>query len=374
MDSVANDKPLAEQTEKNSSFVHPLVYVGTYSSADADSIFIYRLNSTTGELAPVHAVKGGPNPSYFAFDNLKKNLYAVNEETDGGFVSSFAVDQKSGNLTYLNKQPCFGAACHITLDIGNKYAFVANYLGGSVQVFPIQTDGTIGSETDKVQHHGSSVRADRQDKAHAHYIAPDNEHRRLLVVDLGIDKLLTYVLNRETGKLTADEENAFKSKPGSGPRHLIIHPNGRVVYLIHELNSTVAVINYDSEKGTFKEIQTIETIPSSFTTNNQCSAIRITPDGKYLYGSNRGHNSIVVYSVEPDTGKLALVDNVSTGGDWPRDFIIDLTGNIMLVANQESNDIFSYRIDHGTGKLTQTGHKIEVNKPVCLLVIPDFAE
>jgi len=376
MDTIANDKPVSHEVYDKSSFLHPLVYIGTYVKPDADGIFVYRLNTETGELTKIHSIKAGESPSYLAFDTHHRNLYAVNEEEVGGRVTSFEVDQKNGNLTRLNDQVSEGWPCHISVDHTNKLVLTANYGAGTINAFPILEGGELGPASDFVQHKGSSVNKERQEGPHAHFILPDVNNRFALVIDLGIDKVLRYGLDLKDGKLTSRDKPdvSFSCKPGSGPRHLVFHPFKSYAYLLHELNSTVSVLEYDSENGIFTEVQTIATIPSDFTSNNYCAAVYISPNGKFLYASNRGHDSIVVYEVEEDTCQLKLVAYVPTGGKWPRDFTIDLTGNFLLVANQHTDNILVFKIDHQTGQLTETGHEIKVPSPACLKVIPDFKE
>lgn len=356
-----------------------MVYVGTYANADAESIYGYKLNVKTGELKQVLAVKAGPNPSFLTLDKDRQYLYAVNETGDfegkeSGAVSAFAVDQQSGNLTLLNRVASMGGSpCHISIDHTGKTVLVANYMGGNVSAYQIAESGQLTQATDVEQHKGSGPNKDRQKAPHAHYVAPDPENGFVLAVDLGTDEVMSYKLNAGSGTLDPNTPGvAFTTKPGAGPRHLTFHSNGQYAYLINELNSTIDVLRYDSRKGTFDGVQTIATIPANFKENNQCAEVKASADGKFLYGSNRGHNSIVVYSIEPGTGKLSLVEHVSTGGNWPRDFSLDLTGDIMLVANERSNNIVSFRRDSATGKLTPTGHQIEVSKPVCVQVVESY--
>lgn len=356
-----------------------MVYVGTYADPDSESIFLYSLNPETGELTRVSAAKGGENPSFVVLDGQRQYLYAVNETTEyegenSGTVSAFAVDQQSGNLTFLNKVASKGGApCHISIDEANKTVMVANYMGGNVATFQIQENGQLSEASDVEQHIGTGPNQERQEAPHAHHIAPDPQNKFILSVDLGADKVLAYRLDSNSGTLTPNEPAAaYISKPGTGPRHLAFHPNGRYAYVINELNSTVTALTYGADKGTFTEIETVSTIPADFTENNQCAEVKVSPDGKFLYGSNRGHNSMVVYAINENTGKLSVVQHISTNGDWPRDFAIDDTGNVLLVANERSNNIVSFKIDKATGKLTATGHEVEVNKPVCLQVTSAF--
>lgn len=351
-----------------------MVYVGTYAAAENESIFLYRLNSETGELKRVSAAKGGENPSFLAVDSNNRYLYAVNEITEyegkkSGAVSAFAIDQQTGELTLLNRQSSLGGApCHISLTNDNKTILVANYVGGNVASFRVEEDGSLSTPVSSQQHEGSGANKERQEGPHAHFIQTGPKDRFAFAVDLGTDKIISYRLDAANGTLTSNQSSvAFSAKPGAGPRQMAFHPNGKFAFVINELNSTMTALAY-SDNGTFTEIQTISTKPADFEGNNQCAAVKVSADGKFLYGSNRGHNSLVVYAIDANTGNLSLVEYVSTGGDWPRDFTLDLTGNILLVANERSNNIVTLKRDGSTGKLIPTGYQVEVNKPVCLQV------
>lgn len=346
-------------------------YVGTYAAADSNSVFLYSLNTETGELEKLSSFKAGGNPSYLALDGTGEHLYAVNETGDyegknSGAVSSFSVAKEDGNLTFLNRQPSLGGApCYVAVQKEANTVLVANYTGGNVAALPVQENGELG-QPNVVQHQGTGPNQDRQEAPHAHYISPSPDGRYSFAVDLGADKVFGYKV--EAGKLEPNNPAvAYAAKAGSGPRHMAFHPEGQFAFLLHELNSTMTSLAYNADKGTFSEIQTITTLPADFKENNQPAAVKVSPDGKFLYGSNRGHNSLVVYSIDGNTGKLSLVQHVSTGGDWPRDFTIDPSGNILLVANERSNSITTFKVDKATGKLTATGYEAQVHKPVNIL-------
>ncbi|MDX5436301.1 MAG: lactonase family protein, partial [Pontibacter sp.] len=285
---------------------------------------------------------------------------------NSGAVSSFSVAKEDGNLTFLNRQPSLGGApCYVAVQKEANTVLVANYTGGNVAALPVQENGELG-QPNVVQHQGTGPNQDRQEAPHAHYISPSPDGRYSFAVDLGADKVFGYKV--EAGKLKPNNPAvAYAAKAGSGPRHMVFHPDGQYAFLLHELNSTMTSLAYDAEKGTFSEIQTITTLPADFDENNQPAAVKVSPDGKFLYGSNRGHNSLVVYAIDGNTGKLTLVQHVSTGGDWPRDFTIDPSGNILLVANERSNSITTFKVDKATGKLTATGYEAQVHKPVNIL-------
>ena len=354
-----------------------MVYLGTNGAADTENIFMYRLNTETGELTQTGAAEGGAKPTYLAFSEDRRFLYAVNEKGDfegekSGGVSAFSVDQQNGQLTFLNQVASKGTGpCHVSVDEQNGMVLVANYGGGNVAALPVQQDGTLAAASGVGQHKGSGPNKKRQEGPHAHYITPDPANKFVFAVDLGTDEVLGY--RYQDNKLVPNEPAlAYACKPGSGPRHMAFHPNGRFAFVIHELNSTMAALAYDAAKGTFSEVQTVATIPSDFTENNQCSAVKVSADGKFLYGANRGHNSIVVYSINENTGELTQVQLMSVGGDWPRDFTIDLTGNILLVANERSNNLVTFKIDKASGKLTPSGHEVQVQGPMCPKVVPAF--
>jgi 6-phosphogluconolactonase len=240
-------------------------------------------------------------------------------------------------------------------------------------LLPLQPNGSMGNFTANQQHQGSGANPKRQDKPHAHCIIPTPDNKFALAVDLGIDKVKSYRLDTRQGSLTPNPEGDFAAAPGAGPRHLTFHQNGRHAYLINELNSTLTALAYNSSNGSLTEIQTISTLPADFSGESFCADVRVSPNGKFLYGSNRGHDSLVVCAIDAGTGKLTLVEHVPTQGKWPRNFGFDPSGTFLLVANQNTNNIFSFRADSKTGKLTATGHSVEVPSPVCIQVIPVFS-
>ncbi len=347
------------------------VYVGTYAGEKEESIFLYFLNTDTGELQKEKGFIAGKKPSYLVLNEQQNFLYAVNEKKASGSVCSFSLDKKSGHLEFLNRISSLGGEpVLVTMSKNGKVLIVANYQTGNVAVFPIMEDGKLAEATYERQHKGSGPHKDRQQSAHAHYTFFSPDHRFTFVVDLGLDKILSYILDEENGVLTAAQQPvAFSADPGSGPRQLSFHPNGRYAYLIHELKSTITALSYDKVNGTFLKIQTIGTIPENFNEKNKCGGIRVSPDGRFVYGSNRGHNSIAAYKINQDNGKLSYLENVSSGGDWPREFAVDPKGKWLLVANQRSNNIISFKIDQETGRLGDTGYQVEDIKPVFLQVV-----
>ena len=348
------------------------LYVGTYTSGKSEGIYIYRMNLNTGELKSLKAIKT-INPSFLAIDGSKRNLYAVNEVSEfagksSGAVSAFAIDTKSGDLNFLNQQPSLGAnPCHVIVDRTGRFVLVANYTGGSVAVLPILHDGSLGPATDLVQHKGSSVDRKRQEGPHAHCITPDGSNRYAFATDLGLDKILIYQFDANQGKLLPNREPWVRLKPGAGPRHFSFHPSGRFAYVINELNSTVTAFAYDPAAGTLMEIQTLSTLPKNYAGANSCAELVVSSSGRFLYGSNRGHNSIVSFAIDEHTGKLMHLEHVSTQGSTPRNFTIDPTGAFLLVANQDSDTIITFLVDPASGRLKSAPGVAEVPSPVCLV-------
>jgi 6-phosphogluconolactonase len=349
-----------------------LVYVGTYTHGKSEGIYVYRMDAASGALTLVNKATGVANPSFLDPHPNGRFLYAVNEVGNfggksSGAVSAFAADPKTGKLTYLNQQASGGAApCHLSVDKTGQFVLAANYGGGSVCVLPIQEDGKLGEATDFIQHEGSSVNPRRQEGPHAHSVMIDAANRFAFVADLGLDKVMVYRMNLAEGKLTPNDPPWAQVKPGAGPRHFDFHPNGKYAYLINELDSTLTAFAYDAQKGGLAEIETVSTLPADFNGTSHCADVHVHPSGQFVYGSNRGHDSIVIFAIDPNTGKLSYVGHQSTQGKTPRNFGIDPTGMFLLAANQSTDTIVTFRIDSQTGQLTPTGHVTQAPTPVCL--------
>lgn len=346
-------------------------YVGTYTqTGTSDGIYLCLMSPLTGELTIKNSFKS-VNPSFLITDRLRTRLYAVNEVGDflgkaSGGVSAFAIDRPNLNLRLLNEQATQGAdPCHLTLDRRGKTLLVANYTGGSITAFPVRSDGTIGMATEVKQHEGSSIK-EQQKGPHAHCIILDKSGRYALAADLGIDKVMIYRFDPVTGKLIPGKPASAELQQGAGPRHLTLHPNGKYLYVINELDSTMTAFAYNGLNGTLTHIETISTLPSDFSGVSYCADVHVSRSGKFLYGSNRGHNSIVVFEINQRTGKLKLLEHVSTEGNWPRNFTIDPSGQFLLVANQRSDNIVTFAIDPVTGRLKSTGHVAQIPVPVCI--------
>ncbi len=353
-----------------------LVYVGTYTGAKSKGIYSFRLDMATGKLTALGLAADTVHPTFLALHPTRRFLYAANEignynGTSSGSVSAFAIDSASGKLTLLNREPSGGGGpCHLIVDATGKSVIVANYGGGSVEVLPVQPDGQLGKPTTFIQHHGSSVNKKRQEGPHAHGIALDAANRFACVTDLGLDQVLLYRLDAEKSTLTAHDPSSVAANPGAGPRHLAFHPNGRFAYAINELDSTVTAYSYDASRGILKAGQTVSTLPPDFTRPNSTAEVAVHPSGRFLYGSNRGHDSIAIFRIDSGGGRLRLVGHESTQGKTPRNFAIDPSGAWLLAANQDSDSVRVFRIDTDTGRLKSTGEVVEVGAPVCVQFVP----
>ena len=346
------------------------VYVGTYTHGKSKGIYAWRFQPATGELTPVGLVAETTNPSWVTVHPNRRFLYAVGESAKAGTVSAFAIDAATGKLTPLNKASSGGAGpCHLAVDKTGKNVLVANYGGGSVAVLPIKEDGRVGEASCFLQHKGSSVDPKRQQGPHAHSVNLDPRQRFALVPDLGLDEVLIYRFDAAKGALAPNDPPFAKVAPGAGPRHLAFHPNGKFGYVISEMGSTVTVFAYDGARGSLKELQVISTLPKDFAGQSTTAEIAVHPNGRFLYGSNRGDDSIAVFAIDPGKGTLTFVDRVSTGGKTPRGFAIDPTGTWLLAANQDSDNIVVFRLNPKTGKLTPSGKVLEVGAPVSLAFV-----
>jgi len=350
------------------------LYAGTYTSGRSKNkgIYMLKFDARTGVLsAPMLAVVS-EEPSFLAVSRNGKYLYSANETLefegkDSGFVSAFAV-QPDGTLKFLNRQASGGAApCHLTITDKGDLVLVANYLGGNVAAFPVNDDGTLEPASDIKQHTGKGTNPDRQEAPHCHSVILDKANRYAVVDDLGIDRVTTYAVDRKKGTLTAVGEG-YAAKPGSGPRHFKFHPNGKLAVVNFELNMTVTSLAYDARTGVLAEIQTLSTLPEGYKGKNLSVAdLHVSHDGRFLYVSTRGHDSIASYAIDEKTGMMTPIECVKTGGIAPRNFALDPTGNFLLAANQNSSTVTIFRIDRKTGKLTPMPNTTAVPSPVCLI-------
>jgi len=346
-------------------------YVGTYTNArKSEGIYRLFLNTATGAMRLDGLAAKSADPSFLALHPNGRVLYAVNElEQFGGkptgAVSAFAIARESGALTPLNQLPSHGKApCYVSVDRTGHTVLVANYVSGTIATFTVRQDGGLAEARTIVQHEGKGPDAERQEGPHAHCIITDPGNRYVIAADLGVDGVLIYNFNEKTGSIST-VANGVATNPGAGPRHLAFHPTGRFLYVINELDSTLVVYRYDGDRGALDQVQVTAASPGG-TAKNFPADVHVSPSGRFLYGSNRGDNTVAVFSIDPSSGQLTAVQQVSTGGDWPRNFAFDPTGRFLLVANQRSDSILSFRVDGESGRLTPTGEKVDLGSPVCI--------
>jgi len=347
-------------------------YVGTFTDTGSKGIYQCVLDPESGKISHNGVTEGIDNPSFVTFGRYHNYLYSVGETAKykglpGGSVNAYRINRGDGSLEFINSQPSHGASpCHIYVDKSNQFVMAANYVTGNVAVYPIMDNGGLGYASDIDQHHGSGANPDRQKGPHAHCIITDPENRNVLSCDLGTDKVMIYKFDSDYGTLIPASQPYVELKPGSGPRHIKFHPNGKIAYVISEMGSAMSVFDYESGSGHMKEIQRISTLPDDFNGNNTCAELQVSSDGKFLYGSNRGHDSIVVFSIDPSTGKLTTIQHQSVMGKTPRHFNLDPSEKFALAANQDSNNVVVLNRDENSGKLSPTGHEIAIPKPVCV--------
>ena len=350
------------------------VFIGTYTRGTrSEGIYVHRFDPESGALTPASVASGAENPSFLALRPGGRFLYAASEieSFDGraqGAIYAYAVDARDGRLTFLNARGSVGRGpCHASVDAAGRWLLAANYHGGSVCAMPIEPDGRLAPASDFVQHTGSSVNPERQDQAHAHSINLDPRNRFAYVPDLGQDKIVIYKPDFARGALIPNAPAAVDLPPGSGPRHFAFAPNAHRAYAINELASTITAFDRDAESGALEAFQTISTLPADFAGANTTADIHVHPSGKFVYGSNRGHDSVAMFAVNESDGRLTALGHQSTLGRTPRNFAIDPSGGYLLAANQDSDTIVSFAIDAGSGTLAPTGDAAEVPSPVCVV-------
>lgn len=350
------------------------VYVGTYTGGKTPSegIYLLEFDSATGALESKGVAGKVASPSFLAIHPSRKLLYAVSEmgKPSGG-VTAFAIDEATGKLTQLNQESSAGhGPCHLVVDATGKNVLVANYSSGSVAVLPINADGSLRPASSIIQHKGKGTNPSRQEGPHAHSINLDSANRFAFAADLGLDKVFIYAFDPAAGSLVPNASPFGKVAPGSGPRHFAFHPDGKTAYVINEMGNTVTTFDYDPGAGSLTEIQTVSTLPADYKGGGDTAEVQVHPSGKFLYGSNRGHDSIAVFAIDPKSGKLEFLEAEPTQGKNPRNFAIDPTGTFLLAENQDSDSIVVFRIDPATGKLSPTGTKVTIPMPVCIKMIP----
>ncbi|MBS1609013.1 MAG: lactonase family protein [Bacteroidetes bacterium] len=355
--------------QKNSEDHYLLV--GTYTSGKSEGVYVYKFNSQNGDFSYVSTAKNVSNPSYLVVSPDEKHVFAVNEnhnnEQNGGEITSFSFDKKTGQLTQLNKQPSAGNdPCYISVDKSGKFVIAGNYSSGTASVLPVKKDGSLDAPVSVVQHEGSGVNSERQEGPHVHCTVLSKDNNYVFITDLGIDKIMIYSFDSKKGKLSPAPTPYIETEPGTGPRHFEFHPNNKFAYLLEELSGGISVYAYKG-KGQLDLLQNISALPPDYIGPVGSADIHVSTDGKFLYASNRGEsNTIAIFSINQQNGELTLVGHQSTMGKTPRNFNFDPSGNFLLAANQNSDNIVIFKRDKATGLLTDTGKRIEVEKPVCI--------
>lgn len=352
------------------------LYVGTYTNKGSQGIYAWRVDGQTGKTSPLGLVAAAADPSFLALHPNQKVLYAVNETADfegqkSGSVSAYAIDRTSGKLKLLNRVSSHGAGpCHVAVDATGKLLAVANYNSGNFASFPLEADGSIGKAFHVISSEGTGPNAARQEGPHGHSVnfAPDNRH--MLAADLGTDSVLNSSYDAAAGSLVPGVPARIAVRPGSGPRHLVLSRDGKYGYVINELDSTIDAYQYDAETGNLTGMQHVSTLPPGFSAANTTAEIALHPSGKFIYGSNRGNDSIAVFAVDEKNGQLSPVDVTPTGGRTPRSFTLDQKGRFLFAANQDSDNITMFRVNAKTGKLTPLHTVLAVKSPVCVLLLP----
>ncbi len=355
-----------------------LVYVGTFTEpTKGKGIYAYRMDPATGAMTSLGLAAETPSPTFLDIDSSGQRLCAINEinrfeDKPAGAASAFSINRETGKLTFLNQRSSGGPGpCYVMLDRAGRNALVANYAGGSVAMLPMGSDGRLGEASAFIQHSGKSVNPDRQAGPHAHCMTLDPAEHFAFACDLGLDKVLIYRFDSTAGTLVPNDPPSAQTRPGSGPRHIAFHPNGRFAYVIHELDSTIAVFKYDAARGSLDGVQTVSTVPDDFKGKKWAAEVQVHPSGKFLYASNRNHDSIAVFTIDSATGKLAPIQYEPTQGKTPRYFTLDPTGKYLLAANQDSDTIVIFKVDDATGRLKATGNVVQIPGPACIKFVPD---
>ena len=343
------------------------VYVGTYTRGASKGIYLCEQNADTGALTIVDTTMT-ESPSFLVLRPGGRFLYAMNEAGEPGTVSAFAVDPASGKLTAINQQSSHGTApCHASVDKTGRVLIAANYGTGNVAAYAIRADGGLEPASDVRQHTGSGPNRQRQEGPHAHSANMTPDNALVVVADLGLDKLMLYQLDTAAAKLAPHEPPFVVLTPGCGPRHLSFHPNGRYAYVVTEMGHTVIGLVYDAAGKSFAVLPPVSTLPADYTGNNDCAEVRVHPSGRFVYASNRGHDSIAIFAVDEATGQLSPAGHASTQGNWPRNFALDPAGQFCYAANERSDTVVAFRVDPQTGGLTPTGQVLSVPSPVHIL-------
>lgn len=352
----------------------PLVFISSFAAGDSGAIQAYQVDTKAAQLKPAQRTTGVEHPFFLAVSRDKKFLYSIHAKNFGGKdheqIAAYEILGRTGQLKLLNRQSALGtAACYLDIDATGKTVLVANYSSGSVASLPVRADGSLGESASFIQHVGSSVDPSRQKEPHAHCIVVSPDNRFVYAADLGLDQVLCYRLDPATSKLTPNQPPFAKSPAGAGPRHLTFHPNGKHVYVINELGNSVTLFDQNAETGALTEKQTISTVPSDFSGKSYCADLKITPNGRFLYGTNRGHDSIAAYRLADD-GRLTLISIEPSLGKGPQNLAILPGGELLLCANMPGNNVAVFRIDTQTGALKSAGEPVAHNSPSCIMVLP----
>lgn len=340
-----------------------ILYTGTFSLRGSKGIYVFQFDRSSGKLTEVQTVNEGSGPSFMDFSPGKKFLYAINGDAEGKVVA-FSIDASNGFLTKINGQPSKGGPAHVSVDPKGRFVYVSNYGGGSLNVYPINKDGSLNSASDMIKYEGSGPNLQRQKAPHTHSAVPSKDGKFIYVSDLGTDKIMIYRVKKD-GKLDPAATPFYKSTAGSGPRHFALHPTGRFAFSASELTSTITALRVNKSTGALTQIEELNMFPADFTGTTYAADIHVSPDGRFVYASNRGHDSLVIFAIDPVTGKLTLVGHESTGGKFPRNFLMDSKGEYVLAANQNSDNIVIFKRDKSTGKLNRIG-EYQVPAPVCI--------
>lgn len=351
----------------------PLIFISAFAPGDQGAIHAFKLNPETGKLTLVERTTDVEHPFFLAVSPDNRYLYSIHAPGKFGgknneYVTAYALEGRTGKLKQLNRQSSLGtASCYLDIDDSGKAVVVANYTTGSIASLPVKADGSLGEAATFVQHTGSSVDPKRQQEPHAHCSVISPDEKFVFAADLGLDKILAYKLDPETAKLTPNQQPFVRTIPGAGPRHLTFHPNGKRMYVINELKNSITEFDYDPETGFLTEGQTIPTLPADFSGVSHCADLKFTPDGRFLYGTNRGHDSLACYSVD-ELGKLSLIEFIPSLGKGPQNLAITADGKFLLCANMPGNNVVVFSIDQKTGKLTPVGDPISMPSPSCIMI------
>lgn len=351
------------------------VYIGTYTGGKSEGIYLFTLNAASGKIEGLTLAATVENPSFLAIHPHEPWLYSVGQGMGPGgermgLMSAFSMDAQTGLLTLVNQQSTVGEGpCHVAIDHAGRHALAANYGNGSLVVLPIGEGGALGEACDYKAHEGSSIHPERQKGPHAHSVTLDPTGRYVFVADLGLDKLMTYRYDDASGALASHEPAYAEMAPGAGPRHFAFHPTGRFAYVVNELDNTITAFSYNADQGRLESIHSVTTLPEDFDAPNTTAEIRVHPLGRFVYASNRGHDSIAAFLVNEESGHLTPLGQTPTGGKTPRNFNVTPDGKLLLAANQQTDTVVVFRINPDSGALEETGQVVEIPSPVCVLFL-----